>query len=220
AKTDHVFDREAYINALLSQYPAIPAEFCMWILEWPARMTVFCLWPGLPFMSYGEATLKPANGVNWLSYLPEGPPCLLGLVHKHPSHAKHFIPALLLWKDDFRVYWLIFEKDEEDLFGRVMGINSDSGDPSVLCRFPFAEGEHDETIEMYGSWLEFLEKYWIIQLEFTLSLPPLPYSLAENKLLTLPVPYWFGGWPADERPSHPWVLCGDPGIQEEMQNRS
>lgn len=38
------FDRAAYV----AQLPAgISAEFRLWLLEWPARATVACIWPGL-----------------------------------------------------------------------------------------------------------------------------------------------------------------------------
>ncbi|PPQ91965.1 hypothetical protein CVT25_004439 [Psilocybe cyanescens] len=35
-----LFDRQAYIDALLVQYPTIPEEFRIWTLEWPARLAV------------------------------------------------------------------------------------------------------------------------------------------------------------------------------------
>lgn len=34
------FDRVAYVDALLAQYPRLPEDFRIWILEWPARAVV------------------------------------------------------------------------------------------------------------------------------------------------------------------------------------
>ena len=38
------FDRNAYVSALPE---ATPEDFKMWLLEWPARAAIACLWPGL-----------------------------------------------------------------------------------------------------------------------------------------------------------------------------
>jgi hypothetical protein len=67
------FDREAYIDSLLSQYPRLPEDFRLWILEWPARAVVGGAWPGLPFPSChpDEADdIERFAGINWLSSLP------------------------------------------------------------------------------------------------------------------------------------------------------
>ncbi|KAJ7262012.1 hypothetical protein C8J57DRAFT_1513803 [Mycena rebaudengoi] len=42
------FDRQGYIDAILSQHHYIPPHFRLWILEWPAREVIGCAWPGLP----------------------------------------------------------------------------------------------------------------------------------------------------------------------------
>lgn len=42
------FDRQAFLDTLLEQYPYLPEEFTLWILEWPARAVIGCCWPGLP----------------------------------------------------------------------------------------------------------------------------------------------------------------------------
>ncbi|KAI0810785.1 hypothetical protein BC629DRAFT_1003594 [Irpex lacteus] len=38
------FDRNAYVSALPK---ATPEDFRMWLLEWPSRAAIACLWPGL-----------------------------------------------------------------------------------------------------------------------------------------------------------------------------
>ncbi|KAJ6470223.1 hypothetical protein C8R47DRAFT_760191 [Mycena vitilis] len=40
--------RQTYIDALLDQHNEVPDEFRLWILEWPKRAAINCLWPGLP----------------------------------------------------------------------------------------------------------------------------------------------------------------------------
>jgi len=112
------FDRQAYINALLSQYPAIPEEFRFWILEWPARMATWGSWPALPLVhgSLGQSDDSP--GVNWLAYKFETPE-LLALVYDYGTPNAKFIPALPIFRDVDNTTWLIFDKDERGVFGRV-----------------------------------------------------------------------------------------------------
>ncbi|THG97997.1 hypothetical protein EW026_g4113 [Hermanssonia centrifuga] len=38
------FDRDAYLAALPE---STPEDFKMWLLEWPARAAIACIWPGL-----------------------------------------------------------------------------------------------------------------------------------------------------------------------------
>ena len=90
-----LFDRQAYVNSLLSQYPAIPDEFRMWILEWPGHMAISCMWPGLPMVQYLRPTLERGCGVSWMAY---GSPMLLSIAYKEGTSTPRFIPALLLWK--------------------------------------------------------------------------------------------------------------------------
>ncbi|KAJ6600022.1 hypothetical protein DFH09DRAFT_1504513 [Mycena vulgaris] len=42
------FDRKAFVESLLEQHNYVPEDFCLWILEWPARAIMFSPWPGLP----------------------------------------------------------------------------------------------------------------------------------------------------------------------------
>jgi len=42
------FNRRAFLNRLLDQHPYLPEEFCLWILEWPAKFAFGGVWPGLP----------------------------------------------------------------------------------------------------------------------------------------------------------------------------
>ncbi|KAJ7619611.1 hypothetical protein FB45DRAFT_800061, partial [Roridomyces roridus] len=42
------FDRQAYLDYILSQHNYIPEDFRLWILEWPNKAVIACAWPGLP----------------------------------------------------------------------------------------------------------------------------------------------------------------------------
>ncbi|KAF4611495.1 hypothetical protein D9613_003661 [Agrocybe pediades] len=157
-----------------------------------------------------------SNGTNWLAYLPEGSPSLLTLLHTRPSHKDHFIPALLPWKVDYLAYWLIFAKDEPELFGRVITSDVGAVEPPIVCRLP----SRDEDSVIYDDWLQFLERRWDEQLETVLAVDPdgrRPAS-REHDPLSYPVRYKLGSWIATTLPTHPWVLsCDDPQVLEEFQ---
>ncbi|KAF4611497.1 hypothetical protein D9613_003663 [Agrocybe pediades] len=222
-KTLQPFDRKAYIDALLSQYPAVPEEFRLWIMEWPDRMVPFGMWPGSPFTFHDAITLDEANGTNWLAYLPEGAPSLLTLLHTHPSHKDHFIPALLSWKEDYQAHWLIFAKDEPELFGRVIATDVESGDCPIVCRLP-RPAEEEEEAEYYNltyhDWLQFLEIRWDQQLKMVLALEAeqARYTFRKDEPLSYPVDCELGAWAATTRPTHPWISsCDDPHVLGEFQ---
>ncbi|KAF4616464.1 hypothetical protein D9613_008751 [Agrocybe pediades] len=220
-KTLRPFERKAYIEALLSQYPAVPEEFRLWILEWPARMVPFGIWPSSPFTFHRGNTLEEASGVNWLAYLPGGSPSLLKVLHRYPSgsHVDHWIPALLCWKLQHRASWLIFEKDEPDLFGRVMVIDTESADPPLVCRLPLTADRKDESFQMYRDWIQFLEETWDQQLAIVLSPRRSKYCIgSRDEPLSYPVTYGLGEWVATTLPSLPWVSNEDPEVLKEVQS--
>ncbi|KAF4612098.1 hypothetical protein D9613_003636 [Agrocybe pediades] len=219
-QTIQPFDRKAYIEALLSQYPAVPEEFELWILEWPARMVVFSMWPGSPFTHYQDVTKDQVHGINWLAYLPEGSPSLLTLVHRSRIHDHHSMPALLIWANNAKIMWLIFDKDEPELFGRVQVTDWNSEQAPIECRFPMPDDEHDDRYcRIFDNWLEFLQHFWDVNMRcimYLLSKSSFQYH--EHRPMAHPVPYEFGSWMANIRPSPPWVSCNEPQIQEAMQN--
>ncbi|KAF9560344.1 hypothetical protein CPC08DRAFT_762768 [Agrocybe pediades] len=193
-KTLKPFDRKAYIDALLSQYPAVPEEFRIWIMEWPARMVPFGMWPGSPF-AFHDAD------------------------HPHSLHSFTPIPALLSWKEDYRAHWLIFAKDEPELFGRVITTDAEAAEPPIVCRLPWRD-EEDEYNVIYDDWLQFLESRWDKQLKIVLALGADQrwHGFAQDEPLLYPARYKLGSWVATTLPTHPWVLsCNDPQVLEEFQ---
>ena len=121
------FDRQAYIATLNEQCTTpeaeIPEDFWMYILEWPARMAIRCMWPGLPFVDSKTVNTQRQFGINYLSQSPQ----LSALVFKHQLPEACFIPGLLIWRNPWTTYWLLFDKTPHDLLkcslhGRVFGI--------------------------------------------------------------------------------------------------
>ncbi|PPQ83852.1 hypothetical protein CVT25_000912 [Psilocybe cyanescens] len=112
------FDRQAYIDALLAQYSAVPEEFRIWILEWPARLAIACMWPGLPFNDCYRGNSMRRYGVNWLGYRNNSPE-LLAVICNHKTPDVKFIPGLLIWRAFTTTEWLIFDQEDIALFGRV-----------------------------------------------------------------------------------------------------
>ncbi|KAF4611672.1 hypothetical protein D9613_003680 [Agrocybe pediades] len=224
-KTLNPFDRKAYIDALLSQYPAVPEEFRLWIMEWPARMVPFGMWPGSPFTYHHAVTLEEANGTNWLAYLPEGSPSLLTLLHSHPSHDDHCIPALLFWKDDLRTYWLIFEHSEPELMGRVIINDLDVGDLPMVCYLPHPVDMVDGLVITHNDWLQFLEHRWDEQVDLVLALerPPPTYTYPQTRIsfrkdepIAYPVTCNLGDSSAVALPTYPWRSSSTPQVLEEL----
>ncbi|KAF4620931.1 hypothetical protein D9613_001248 [Agrocybe pediades] len=104
------FDREAYIRNLQSQYPNIPHEYRLWILEWPAKMAIFGMWPGLPMVDINRPSFHVEDGINWMAY---GSPLLLSFVYREELEKarRKFIPALLVWRTASTADWLLFDEE-------------------------------------------------------------------------------------------------------------
>jgi len=111
------FDRDSYIATLREQFTGpeaeIPEDFYMYILEWPARMAIGCMWPGLPFVDSQTDGIQRQFGINYLAL----PPQLSALVFKHQLPEACFIPGLLTWRTPSSTSWLVFDKTPHDRFG-------------------------------------------------------------------------------------------------------
>ena len=111
------FDRQSYIATLRSQCTGpeaeIPEDFEMYILEWPARMPIACMWPGLPFVDSQTDSIQRRFGINYLAPSPQ----LSALVFKHQFPEVCFIPALLTWRNSVSTSWLMFDKTPHDRLG-------------------------------------------------------------------------------------------------------
>ncbi|KAF9556241.1 hypothetical protein CPC08DRAFT_765372 [Agrocybe pediades] len=116
----------------LGQYPAIPEAFRLWILEWPEKMAMFGLWPALPMVEHGSKWLEIPFEVNWIAY-GSGNPLLCTLVYDKGSAniTENLTPALLLWRTDHHSWWLLFDEEKPELFGRVLCIDAPDSRPSI-----------------------------------------------------------------------------------------
>jgi hypothetical protein len=106
------FDRQQYINDLTDQHPYIPEAFRMWILEWPAKAVIGCVWPGLPNIhcqSEAADNVHRNEGNNMLAPLP---PTICALPYENYSPDAHFIPALSIFHGRSDIVWLML--DERD----------------------------------------------------------------------------------------------------------
>ena len=112
------FNREAYIRHLQGQNLAyatrVPEECQIWVLEWPAKLVINGLWPGLPFAecymdtaATGGSSLR--YGVNYIAVKPA--PKLDRIVASYTEQEEdNRIWALPLWstcwdKDSFLDRW-------------------------------------------------------------------------------------------------------------------
>ncbi|PPQ92217.1 hypothetical protein CVT25_008990 [Psilocybe cyanescens] len=207
------FDRQAYIDSLLSQYPAIPEEFRMWILEWPDRLVIACMWPGIQLADYGTDNFRRRFGFNWLGYKSKSPQLFAVLYKNKTPHAK-FIPGLLVWRTPTTTDWLIFAEDERDLFGRVyltdfMDLESSAVIPHgrSLNFVDDLDDEADSYINIpYADWVSYLENHWEVTARM---------FLAPEKLNRYCLPDWRAEQPVliefdtafpNTFPTFPWNL--------------
>jgi len=137
------FDRQAYVNNFISQHPALPDDFRLWILEWPSSIVIHGIWPGLP------DRLRPTSrpGVNWLAT-----PQVSALVYHVGTPDVEFIPGILIWRTPDVATWLILD-DRPHLFGRVISL-SKSGHPNDEWGF------ERTVVADWNDWVEYLVVEW------------------------------------------------------------
>jgi hypothetical protein len=152
------FDRQAYINNFISQHPALPDNFRLWILEWPSSVVIHSMWPGLPHR------LRPASrpGVNWLAA-----PQVSALVYHIGTPDVEFIPGILIWRTSDVATWLILD-ERPHLFGRVISL-------STRGRPQDERGFSGTVVADWNNWVEYLGVEWN---RFTMNSNPVnrPYT--------------------------------------------
>ncbi|PPQ87852.1 hypothetical protein CVT25_009504 [Psilocybe cyanescens] len=208
------FDRQVYIDSLLAQYPVIPEEFRMWILEWPARLVIACTWPGIQFRDGGANNCRRRFGVNWLGYNNQSPQ-LFAVLYKNQTPQVKFIPALLIWRESCTTDWLVFAEDEPDIFGRVYVTNVMEGEEASNIahgRYPDSDDDSDDESDGYinvphADWVSYLEYQWE-NIVPALLVPEKLYDgcPVEDWPIQHPVPIEFGGALPTMLPTFPWNL--------------
>ncbi|KAF9560324.1 hypothetical protein CPC08DRAFT_708137 [Agrocybe pediades] len=207
------FDRQAYIDELLMQYPAIPEEFRLWILEWPAKMAPSGEWPGLPMVKFNGWTYGMCNGVDWLAYTT---PLLLALVYNKgsPDIQENLTPALLVWRGFEHSRWLLFDKDEPELFGRVLYIDYPDSPAFYPTKKDHLNYEVDPfEIETAPDWIAYVKDCWDIGV---LNRPDRIMGPVEERRISRPVGYKFSALYSDKFPSAPWVQRHDPKFHSDI----
>lgn len=106
------FDRQQYINDLMDQHPYIPEAFRIWILEWPAKAVIGCVWPGLPNVHSQSEAVDNVHRIEGNNLLAPLPPTVCALPHMNYSPDAHFIPALSIFHGRDDIVWLML--DERD----------------------------------------------------------------------------------------------------------
>ncbi|PPQ79120.1 hypothetical protein CVT25_002855 [Psilocybe cyanescens] len=151
------FDREAYIAKLLRQYPSLPEDFRLWVLEWPEKAVIAGLWPGLPRRKYtGESTdgMNVMVGTNWLSYPQVS---VMVYIDYHNRVVEH-IPGIVIWSGPEALTWLIVD-ERKSMNGKIFhyGMGSyrtlleGSLDLNNLCH------SYDK---LSTSWIAYLRRLW------------------------------------------------------------
>lgn len=99
--TQHLqpFDGEAYVSSLRQRFDFVPKEFLLWILEWPAKVAIANIWPGLPRAHKPEWGISPRRvGFNTLATFP---PQLYRLyLYTEPNERVYTVPMLPVWIQD------------------------------------------------------------------------------------------------------------------------
>ncbi|PPQ92216.1 hypothetical protein CVT25_008993 [Psilocybe cyanescens] len=211
------FDRQSYIDSLLSQYPAVPEEFRMWILEWPDRLVIACRWPGVRLADCGTTNCQRRFGFNWLGYNSNSPQ-LFAVLYKNKTPLVKLIPALLIWRTSSTTDWLIFAEDERDLFGRVyitdfMDLESSAVIPHgrsfnlVDDSDDDSDDESDGYINVpYVDWVSYLEHHWEVTARMLLVPEKLNRPRPPDWLVERPVKIEFDKAFPNTLPTFPWNL--------------
>ncbi|KAF8965401.1 hypothetical protein BDZ97DRAFT_1757242 [Flammula alnicola] len=136
------FDRQAYLDALL-------AQLLLWILEWPARAVIRCMWPGLPYVDCKTSNIEREQGVNFLA---RSSPEVSAVVYKKWTPDVEFIPAFLVWRTFAKSVWLVLHPEgRPNIFGRVFVLDT-MFHPNEI---PFIRPEDEDKVYWGGHFDDF-----------------------------------------------------------------
>ena len=151
------FNRQLHINRLLTQYPSLPEDFRLWVLEWPARAVIANIWPGLPRKDYsGEYAddIQVLPGTMWMSF----PQVSAFIYSDAQNRTAEYIPGIYVRRGT----WLLLD-ERKSLRGKVFqaakNYERDYLDVSHLEQFehPSPSGRN---INLHPDWIAYLKDVW------------------------------------------------------------
>ncbi|KAL0961141.1 hypothetical protein HGRIS_006113 [Hohenbuehelia grisea] len=162
------FDRQAYLDDIAA-FPDvyIPEDFAMWILEWPERAVIRCLWPGLPFDQGFDLRDRVQRRPGW-NGLGMVPPTVLAFTMSEDDEAGLNVfthtPGLLLWDQVYsRIEYLLLHRGER-FRGYVVG-----GNYRFYAEILSNPDEPDPDELFWTSWIAYLEhSVNAVQIEYEL----------------------------------------------------
>lgn len=116
------FDRKAYLDTLLKEHQYLPDDFCLWVLEWPARAAIRGSWPGLPVCGPPRSIADDVENIGGYNWLGSSPPRISAMMFGRRPYGS--IPELCLWVGHGEVTWLSLDKRDE-LRGKVYEVYTD-----------------------------------------------------------------------------------------------
>jgi hypothetical protein len=131
------FDRPAYISALYDQYPYMPEEFRLWILEWPAKVAIGFVWPGLPRGNAADYGVRALRGWNNLAVIPPRLYSLYLLTESEPI-VTPILPIRAGKSDTYATYLIMDSRPSPDCKLVFSGFGDDRVEP---CHWTGKPGE-------------------------------------------------------------------------------
>ncbi|KAH9475163.1 hypothetical protein JR316_0012274 [Psilocybe cubensis] len=151
------FNRETYILKLVAQYPSLPEEYRLWVLEWPEIAVIGGVWPGLARRAYLKEHADGVNirpGTNWLSY-PQVSTMAYADFHNQTIEA---IPGILIWSQPDYLTWLIVD-ERKHLNGKLF--HSGITEYRHLLEGSLGENKLQHPYDrLTPSWIAYLRELW------------------------------------------------------------
>ena len=207
------FDRQAYIDDLMRQHPYVPEAFRIWILEWPARAVIGCVWPGLPNLYSRVPCVDDVHrmeGTNWLAPVPT---TVCAIPFKNYTPDAEFIPALFIFHANESTVWLMLD-GRDTLRGKVYTFFEGGNE---LCD----EDGSTEWDVIDADWIGWQQRTWN-NIEATArkraqkNLPILQLETMPPDVLYVDRWYFSKAFRRTQRQAHPWEQRDEPEVRETL----
>jgi hypothetical protein len=204
------FDHQAYIDDLMRQHPYVPETFRVWILEWPARAVIGCVWPGLPnFYTRGRSVdnVHRIEGTNWLA------PTVCAIPFQNCTPKAEFIPALFIFHHKNATVWLML--DERDTLRNKVYTFFEGG--NVL----WDEDGSTEWDDIDADWIGWQRRTWNIIEAAARERAEKNEPILQLETMPPDVPFvdrWYFSktFRRQQLQAHPWQQRDDPEVREAL----